>query len=102
MSNFNVEKEINNRRKHMYNCQIHESVLTVSSTYKHNHKYDLVHVEAIFQTTEPIPDTDIFFVPSLVEVPSNILEILRLGGFSFQPVPKSVVIQEVSNFANNI
>lgn len=86
----------------MYNCQLHESVLTVSPTYKYNGKYDLVHVEAIFQTTEPIPDSDIFFVPSLEEVPNHILEILRIGGFSFQPIPKSIVIQEIANFASTI
>jgi len=82
----------------MYDVQLHETVMTVSPTSRYNAKFDIVHVETIIKTAQPIPSEDIFFVPSMDKVPSHILEILELGGFCFEPIPMSEVTRQISNF----
>ncbi|UFT98109.1 hypothetical protein KO561_12945 [Radiobacillus kanasensis] len=84
------------------NVQTHETIMTVTPTYAHNKHHDLVHVETFFRTTASIAEDEVFYVPGKEEVPSHILEILELGGFTFEPIVASEVTSQVSNFADVI
>lgn len=84
------------------NVQLHETVMTVTPTSRYNLNHDIVHVETFFRTDKPVPEDEVFYVPGNDEVPAHILEILELGGFTFEPIVASEVAKQVSNFGEVI
>lgn len=89
----------------MFNCKFHETVMTVipASRYTPSHDHDLIHVESTFTTDAPIQDSDnIFFVPGTQPIPTDILNMINKGGFTFEPIPKSEVIKQVADYAQEI
>lgn len=87
----------------MFNCRTHATVMTVIPSSRTNHAHDLIHVESTFTTDVPIPDAEnIFFVPGTQPVPPDILKMINNGGFTFEPIPKSEVIKQVTDYAQEI
>lgn len=86
----------------MYNCSFIESIITVIDSKRHGKAYDTAHVEYLFSTNAPIPDTELFFVPRIELMPDNIISILKLGNFQFLPIPKSEIVNSLTNYLQEV
>lgn len=86
----------------MYNCKLQEAVITVSPTSRFGLDHDVAHVETFFLTDSPIPETEIFLIPHRELIPPEILQVLRLGKVNLLPIPKSEVLQNISDFPSEV
>lgn len=83
----------------MYNCLMQDAVLTITPTSRYGKQYDMVRVETYFQLESSLPENEEFLVPGLKKIPEHDLDFSKEGKVQFAPIPKSVVVQEVQDFA---
>ncbi|WP_043933814.1 hypothetical protein [Bacillus sp. EB01] len=86
----------------MYNCLMQDTVLTITPTSRYGKEFDTVRVETFFQLESPLPENEEFLVPGIKKIPDQDLRIFEAGKVQFAPIPKSVVIQEVQDFASQV
>lgn len=82
----------------MYTCTSAELIMTVM----HGQNYDTAHVEYLFSTNAPIAQDELFFVPGIELMPKNIMDILKLANFQFVPIPKTEVVNSLSNYLQEV
>jgi hypothetical protein len=76
-----------------------DTVLTITPTSRYGKEYDTVRVETYFQLETPLPENEEFLVPGLKKIPEQDLKFFQAGKIQFAPIPKSVVVQEVQDYA---
>ncbi len=76
-----------------------DTVLTITPTSRYGKQYDTVRVETYFQLESSLPENEEFLVPGLKKIPEQDLEFFKAGKVQFAPIPKSVVVQEVQDYA---
>lgn len=86
----------------MYPCRIQEAVITVNPTSRYGQTFDIAHVETIFLMDNPIPENEIFLVPSDENIPVEILNLIRLAKVSFAPIPKSEITASISDLTQEV
>lgn len=63
--------------------------------------HDIVHVETLLNTTEPLPQGSSWFVPAGVNVPQAVLDILKLGNLQLYPMKSDTLLNGTEDIAKS-
>lgn len=81
------------------NLQHFTAVIHNSSRFGLDH--DIVHVETLLNTTEPLPDGSSWYVPAGVNIPQAVLEILKLGNLQLYPMKSDHLLEGTEDIAKS-
>ncbi len=86
----------------MFKCLMQDTVITVTPTSRYGQEYDTARVETYFQLESALPENEEFLIPGMTKIPEEDLGLFRAGKFQFGPISKSVVVQEVQDYASQV
>ena len=69
---------------------IHGTSTSITNPAK---KYDLVHVETLLKTSEPLPPTANWYVPNGTSIPPEIADFFKARNISMYPMSEETILQ---------
>ena len=79
--------------------QLQQFNAIIHNSSKYGLDHDIVHVETLLNTTEPIPATSSWYVPAGVNIPQEVLGILKLGNLQLYPMKSENLLNGTEDIA---
>lgn len=86
------DKSTTERIDSMPNISLQDLTAIIHGTSHSNNQFDLVHVETLLQTTEPIPNDMYWFVPNGNSIPPEVAEFFKANKIEMYPMSEQKIL----------